>query len=105
MSDGVTLSLFVLFGVHVVAFFVLFAALGGEMVEIFRAPKRDDGWGGGEDPPDEPVAPEPGGTGGLPLPDAEQAPVRLREPGRIGERYDRPVRRPAHAPQRVPAKR
>jgi hypothetical protein len=44
------------------------------------------------------LRPQPGG-GGLPLPDAAQAPVRLRESGRIGERYPRRPRRPQHEPQ------
>ena len=98
--SGVTASLLVLFVVHVVAFVALFAVLGGEIVEFFRPKGRPDGWG--EEPPEDPVAPVPSGTGGLPLPDAEQAPVRLREPGRIAERYPRPARRREHAPQRVP---
>jgi hypothetical protein len=83
--------------VHVIAFVVLFATMGSEMVDWLRKPRHDDGdddqW-----PEFEPVAPEPGG-GGLPLPDAEQSPVRLREPGRIGERRPRRPRRPDHAPE------
>ena len=99
MSHGVTLSILLLFVVHVIAFVALFAVLGDGFVEFFRSsPGRDDEDGGS--PPDEPVAPVPGGNGGLPLPDAEQAPVRLREPGRIGERYPKPQRRREHAPER-----
>ncbi len=83
--------------VHVIAFVILFVTMGGEMVDWFRAPKRDDDDGGlGFEP--EPTAPAPSG-GGLPLPDAVQAPVRLREPGRIAERYPRRPRRPEHAPE------
>ncbi len=86
--------------VHVIAFVILFVTMGGEMVDWFRAPKRDDDDGGlGFEP--EPTAPAPSG-GGLPLPDAVQAPVRLREPGRIGDRYERLPRRREHAPQRTP---
>ena len=100
MSHGVTLSILLLFVVHVIAFVALFAVLGQDMIDFFRPTRRDDGWG--DEPPEDPVAPEPKGTGGLPLPDAEQAPVRLREPGRIGERYARPARRREHAPEREP---
>jgi hypothetical protein len=47
--------------------------------------------------------PAPGGDRlPLPLPGAEPSPVRLREPGRAGERYPRPARRPEHAPERTP---
>jgi hypothetical protein len=102
MSNGVVLSLLLLFVVHVVAFVALFAMLGEGFMEFFRGTPHDDDDGGL--PPDEPVAPVPGGDGGLPLPDAEQAPVRLREPGRIAERYPRPQRRREHAPQRTPAR-
>ncbi len=98
MSNGVTMSILLLFVVHVVAFVALFAVLGEEMIGFFRPDRRRDD-DGGPPPPDEPVAPEPRGTGGLPLPDAEQAPVRLREPGRIAERYPRRPRRPEHAPE------
>jgi len=55
---------------------------------------RDDDGGGGPPPP----APDPG----PPLPGAEQSPVRLREPGRLGDAHPRAPRRPEHPPQRVP---
>ena len=60
---------------------------------------RDDR---GPEPPVEPLA--PGGDGVLApvLPDAQPSPVRLREPGRIGDRKAAPARRPAHPP--VPAR-
>ena len=102
MSTGVTLSLALLLIVHFVAIVVLVAALGDGVLDIFRSPPGGDDDGGGP-PPDDPVAPEPGGNGGLPLPDAAQAPVRLREPGRLGERYERPARRPAH-PEPAPGR-
>ena len=89
--------------VHLIAFVLLFAMMGSEMLDVFRSPKRhgDDDDGGQWLEPD-PVAPGPGPSG-LPLPDAEQAPVRLREPGRIAEHYPRPARRPEHAPEPVRA--
>ena len=60
-------------------------------------------WTGDDDgghPPDapQPSRPQPGGGGGLPLPDADPSAVRLRAPGQIAERYPRPLRRPAHPP-------
>lgn len=63
----------------------------------------DDGWGRGpKRPPEPPVPPR----GGIPLPDAEQSGVRLREPGRLSEllpkRDRRPAREPARRPERAP---
>ena len=100
MSHGVTMAIVLLFVVHVAAFVALFAVLGDGILDFFRGTRRDDD--GGSPPPDAPIAPEPRGGGMLPLPSAEQAPVRLREPGRIAERYPRPARRREHAPQHVP---
>ena len=37
----------------------------------------------------------------LPLADSASSPVRLREPGRAGDAYPRPARRPAHPPAPV----
>lgn len=86
--------------VHVIAFVLLFCMCGRTMLEFFRGDSYGDGWG---DPPaGDPVTTPPPSGGGLPLPDAEQAPVRLRDPGRIGERYGRPARRPEHEPVRTP---
>lgn len=74
-------------------------------------PRDDDGGGGGWDPPGAGPAPD-GGSGVAagpgwagPLPEAAQSAVRLREPGRIGDAYPRPARRPEHAPEhpRVPS--
>ena len=85
--------------VHLVAFVLLFAMMGSEMLDVFRSPKRhDDDGGDGPWPEPDPVAPDPG-PGGLPLPDAEQSPVRLRAPGRIAEQYPHRPRRPEHAPE------
>ncbi len=96
------LSLLLLTLVHVVGIVVLFALMGREILDVFRSPPRRGRGDGGTPPADEPVAPS--GSDGLPLPDAGQAPVRLREPGRIDERYPRRPRRPDHEPepQRVP---
>ena len=68
-------------------------------------PRDDDGRGPGWEPPSDDA--RPGGDGAAdppPLPDAAPSPVRLREPGRIREGYPRPTRRPAHLPERAPAR-
>jgi hypothetical protein len=67
-------------------------------------PRDDDGGGGGW--PEPPSAPDPAGGGLTLLPDAGPPAVRLREPGRIGDGYPRPPRRPEHVPgrPRVPAR-
>jgi hypothetical protein len=59
----------------------------------------DDGWG--PDPPPPPDSPNPPSGGGL-LPDAEQSSMRLRDHGRLGERFRRRRRRPAHHPTKTP---
>jgi hypothetical protein len=69
----------------------------------------DDGWGNNRR---RPKGPSGLPRGGLPLPDAVQSRVRLREPGRISElvpsRERRPARepsrRPIRAPHRVPSR-
>lgn len=67
--------------------------------------ESDDGWGRGPKPPPKPPKPP---RGGIPLPDAVQARVRLREPGRLSERLPsrerRPAREPARRPVRTPAR-
>lgn len=68
-----------------------------------RDGESDEGWGRGPKlPPSPPEAPR----GGIPLPDAVPATVRLREHGRLGERRAprerRPTREPSRRPQRTP---
>jgi hypothetical protein len=60
----------------------------------------DGGWGHGPGrPPTSPSAPR----GGIPLPDAEQARVRLRDGhGRLFDSLPRRERRPAREPDRTP---
>lgn len=89
-------------GVHVVgAVVIVWGLMGDERVDwrsLLWPRDADDGDGGRG--PDRGGAPGgPGGPSGLPLPDAGQTPVRLREPARLGDRYPRPERRPAHTPQ------
>ena len=63
----------------------------------------DDGWGHG---PPKPPTPSEGPTGGLPLPDATPARVRLRDHRRLHELLPsherRPAREPARSPRREP---
>lgn len=55
----------------------------------------DDGWGHG--PPRPPMPPE-APTGGIPLPDAAPARVRLRDHDRLGDRLPRRERRSPREP-------
>lgn len=61
--------------------------------------ESDDGWGKGPRRP--PSPPEPP-RGGIPLPDAEPARVRLRDHRRLGDRLPARERRPARSPDRRP---
>lgn len=61
----------------------------------------DDGWGGGPSRPIEPPAPP---RGGIPLPDAQPARVRLRDHRRLADRLPRHDRRPAREPERRPVR-
>jgi hypothetical protein len=66
-----------------------------------RDGEGEDGWGRGPKvPPPPPGSPR----GGVPLPDADQSNVRLREHGRLGEHHRRPQRRPAREPARRPVR-
>jgi hypothetical protein len=69
--------------------------------------EEEGGGGGGNDRiGDRPPKTSP--SGGVPLPDADPAPVRLRGPGRLADLRPRPARRPIEHPQparrRVPAR-
>jgi len=66
-------------------------------------PGSDDGWGG-HDPPRPPRHPQPP-RGGVPLPDALPARVRLRDGhGRLADRLPVRERRPAREPDRPPVR-
>jgi hypothetical protein len=77
-----------------------------EPADTWSPPEEDDRGGGGNVVPEPPKPTRPRG-GGLPLPDAVPARVRLREPGRLADllpgRERRPAREPAptRRPQRV----
>jgi hypothetical protein len=92
------LSLVLVFVVHVIgAGFLVWALAGDEGFGDLR------GWWPKDDQPDDDAPRDPGPdapAGGLALPEsAAPSGVRLREPGRIGERKPRPARRPEHAPE------
>ena len=100
---GPEAALLLTFVVHVVGVVVLIWAI------IAGQDDRPDWrrWWYGDDEGDEPApkAPSPGGDG-LPLPDARQATLRMREPARLADGYPAPSRRPARepAPSREPAR-
>jgi hypothetical protein len=86
----------------------------GAIALIWAMLDRDDrssglrGWWPRDDPGDPPPEPGPAPSGDgdrapLPLSGAAPSPVRLREPGRVGDGYPRPPRRPDH-PDRRPAR-
>jgi hypothetical protein len=111
MADE-TLLVALLGGLHLLGFgfaaVLLLPLLRDErIVPIARhGEEEDDGGGGGNDR----LAPEPPRGpwgGGLPLPDAAPARVRLREPARLADLLPSPARRREHAPEpvRTPAGR
>jgi hypothetical protein len=59
----------------------------------------DDGWG---NKPLRPTAPSDRPRGGIPLPDAEPATMRLRDHRKLPDLLPRPERRPAREPERAP---
>jgi hypothetical protein len=85
--------------------FVMF--LRSDTVRPWTPPDDDEsgGGGGGNDRVGE-VRPKPKPTGGIPLPDAEPAGVRLRGHEKLGDAQPRRERRPAREPepQRTPAR-
>jgi len=105
MADE-TLLVALLGGLHLLGFcfaaILLAPCLRDETVAPARLREDDDGGGGGNDRA-QPTAPRGPRPGGIPLPDALPARVRLREAGRLGALRPRVERRPAHAPARVPA--
>ena len=104
MSGGAQIAaLAITFLVHVAgALCLVWALLGDRGFGGLRDWWNDGGEGPPPPEPPDPEPPRPSGTGlKLPLSDALPSDVRLREPGRIGEGYPRPARRP-HEPVRRP---
>ncbi len=67
-----------------------------------RSDRGSDG-GGGRRPPKTPTPSDPP-RGGLPLPDAEPARVRLRDHRRLPDLLPHPERRPTREPEREPVR-
>jgi hypothetical protein len=65
-------------------------------------PGSDGGWGRGPDLPPKPAPDSP--RGGIPLPDAEQARIRLREHRTFSDQLPKRQRRPAREPDRTPVR-
>lgn len=89
-----------LLGLACVAFLMWPALKDNPVTPERRSDEGDEGWGRG--PKNPPTPPEPP-RGGLPLPDAEPAGIRLREHGTLGERLPKRDRRPSREPERQPA--
>jgi hypothetical protein len=64
-------------------------------------PGSDDGWGRG---PGRPLTPPDRPRGGIPLPDAEPAGIRLRDHRKLGDQLPKRERRPAREPERRPVR-
>jgi hypothetical protein len=92
-----------LLGLVCAAALLLPALRGGPELPPRSDRDSDDGWGHG---PPKPPTPSEGPSGGLPLPDAVPARVRLRDHRRLSEllpgRERRPAREPAPSPRREP---
>jgi hypothetical protein len=88
-------------GLHVIALacggVLVYLCLRGETTRAWKPPEdgSDDGDGGSRLRPPTPSGPR---GGGIPLPDAQPARVRLREPARLAEKLPRRERRPAREP-------
>jgi hypothetical protein len=106
MTGSVQLMVWIA-GVHLLGLVCVAVLLFPALKENPAGPERrsegesDDGWGRGPKVP--PSKPEPP-RGGIPLPDAVPARVRLREHGRLGERLPQRQRRTPREPARRPAR-
>jgi hypothetical protein len=104
-------ELMVIFGaLHIVALalgvvlFMMF--LRSDATTSWKPPEDEEGGGGGGN--DRlPSNPKPKPTGGIPLPDADPAGIRLRDHSKLRDARPRPLRRPSHphiAPGRQPVR-
>ena len=81
-----------------VVLFVMF--LHSDSADDREPPEEDEGGGGGSDRISD--SPRTSPSGGIPLPDAEPAPVRLRGHERLADLRPRPERRHVPEPDRAP---
>jgi hypothetical protein len=98
--------MFILVGMHLLglvcaAALLLPALRGGPDLPPRTDQDSDGGWGHG---PPKPTAPLDDPSGGLLLPDAIPARVRLRDHRRLPDLLPQRERRPAHEPTRTPAR-
>lgn len=106
MADE-TLLVALLGGLHLLGFvfagLMLLPLMRDERIAPVSRRDEDEGGGGGSDrlPPTSPHGPRPGG---VPLPDAAPARVRLREGQRLADLLPRIERRPTHAPAPAPTR-
>jgi hypothetical protein len=103
-SDAELVLLFTV--LHVIALGVvtvlLVMFLRSDTTRMWSPPEEGEGGdGGGNDRLGPRIKPGPGG-GGLPLPDAVPARVRLRDHTRLADRLPAPMRRPERDPERPP---
>ena len=103
MSGDAQLMLMIA-GMHLLALMVAAALILPALRDRPEAPPGSDGGsgGGGGRGPSDPQAPRTEPGGGLPLPDAAPAGVRLRDHRRLADLLPRPERRPAREPDRHP---
>jgi hypothetical protein len=105
---GETQLLLMIAGVHLVGLgcvgALMFPALRGDAQQPPEPPSdsgSDDGRGNDRTRPKGPTV-KP--RGGIPLPDADQSRVRLRDERRLADHLPRPERRPAREPSRTPTR-
>jgi hypothetical protein len=103
-----TLLVALLGGLHLLGFgfaaVMLLPLLRDERIVPVGHGEDEDDEGGGNDRVRPQPRPGPRG-GGIPLPDAVPARVRLREPGRLADLLPAPQRRREHVPTPIPARR
>jgi hypothetical protein len=105
MSSGEFVVLMMIVGMHLIglAFVTVLMVLalreGPGETEWPWKHGSDEGWG---NKPKRPIEPADRPGGGIPLPDADPATVRLRDHRRLGDSLPRPERRPTREPERVP---
>jgi hypothetical protein len=101
--SGPVLAIAVTVGVHILGAWALIWAMGIDDLRTFFTTDPGTKGDGGTPPVPEPKRPR--GGGGVPLPDAVPARLRLRdEQVRLGDLRPVRPRRPDHVPEREPAR-
>src|SRR5438552_15830339 len=103
MTGDVQLLLWIagvhLLGLGCVAVLLIPALKDGSSPNRRSEGESDDGWGRGPKAPPQPPKPP---RGGIPLPDADPARIRVRESGRLADHLPHRHRRPAPEPAPSP---